>query len=333
MEEKLMFKERLSPVTKVQAVQSIVPRIYIHTDALTKMQVFVEECSDEIGWLGSAQRQGRNIFLQDVFLFDQEVHQTTTEITPEGLMEFGERILNEPDGVDVWNSIKVWGHSHVNMAVTPSSQDNDQMKTFAESGHDWFIRLIANKKGDMKMDLYDYEHGILFEDLPWEEISTHEEDEVKRQIDELYALLDAQKSVRHKRIKEPVVAEMKEKVRKKNYTAHRSVWNQQTRQWETPSGQTNSLNGTTTPTTTVTTIDKKKEEEKETKEKKFDLINRESDVLIYFSEDELYLLGTYTTYQDFVDEIKDYGYEDFTDSDLRVIRNVAQRLLYDDAVL
>lgn len=104
--------------TKVEVIKECIPNVYIDTVTLAKMKIFIDECNDEIGWLGTAYKVGNDIVINDVLLFKQEVHSTTTEITPEGLSEFGEEILSQEDGVDLWNSIKVWGHSHANMSVS-----------------------------------------------------------------------------------------------------------------------------------------------------------------------------------------------------------------------
>lgn len=212
-----MFKERANPRTSVEVVKEFIPRIGITGEALTKMSIYVKECSDEIGWLGTAYKNVENntIFIDDVYLFDQDVHGATTEITPEGLSQFAEELLSQGDaGIEIWNNLKMWGHSHVNMDVFPSGQDNSQMKTFKEGGHDWFIRLICNKKGEMKLDLYDYETGVVYTDLPWVEIPSEEEREITRRIDELYALLDAQAKKRLDTYQGVIKEEMKQKVRK-----------------------------------------------------------------------------------------------------------------------
>ena len=103
-----------------------------------------------------------------MFLFRQEVHATTTEITTEGLNEFAMDLLYEENGVEIWNNMKVWGHSHVNMTTSPSGQDDKQIEVFAENAEDFFIRIIANKSGDFRIDLYDFTTGVIYEKLPYE---------------------------------------------------------------------------------------------------------------------------------------------------------------------
>ena len=180
-----MFKQDTSKPS-VKVLERFMPLVIISKEALIKMQLYVEGCSNEIGWLGTAIKNNDNIFfIDDVFLFEQDVHSTTTEITPEGLTAFAEELLQQPNGVEIWNNIKVWGHSHVNMSTFPSTQDDKQMETFSEGGHPWFLRIIANKKGDITIDLYDYEHGIIYSNLPWWEEVSDAEREIEKQITEL----------------------------------------------------------------------------------------------------------------------------------------------------
>ena len=55
------------------------------------------------------------------------------------------------------------GHSHVNMGVGPSGQDDSMILEFKT--RDFFIRGIFNKKGDIKMDIYDFKNNIKYLDV------------------------------------------------------------------------------------------------------------------------------------------------------------------------
>ncbi len=211
------FKQS-STKTTVQVLDEFIPIVIISKDALAKMQLYCDICDTEIGWLGTATWEDDfTIYIDNVFLFKQDVHFTTTEISPEGLAEFAEELLQQDDGLDIWNNVRVWGHSHVNMSVTPSSQDNDQMVTFAEGGHDWFIRIIANKKGDIAIDLYNYAQGIIYHNLPWWEEQSQEELEVIAKINELQAYLNSINANHIDIYKEPITKEIKNKVTQKQY--------------------------------------------------------------------------------------------------------------------
>lgn len=223
------FTERPNTNPTLKVRHTHVPKVFISNTALRKMSVYVDEApgQDEIGWLGTAYREGNEFLINDVFLFRQEVHGTTTEITPEGLAEFAEELLQQPNGVEIWNNLKMWGHSHVNMGITPSGQDNSQMEAFSNVGHDFFIRLICNKKGEMGIDVYLYEEGLEFHNAPWETY-IEEEDEVAVQFDEQITALEERmeelqehfrqyKQSKIDAIKEPIKAEIKEKVTKLVY--------------------------------------------------------------------------------------------------------------------
>lgn len=164
-----MFKERKSAKTTIDTITTS-PKVYIAPLALMKMKYYVQLSNKEIGWLGEAYKdeQSNYIYIKDVMLFKQEVHMTTCEITPEGLSDFAKELLQLENGMNIWNNLTVWGHSHVNMDVSPSSQDHDQMKVFKDGGHKWFLRIIANKSGELEITLFDYELNLIFTNLSWE---------------------------------------------------------------------------------------------------------------------------------------------------------------------
>lgn len=192
-----MFKPRPNANTKIETIFEET-KVYITTNAYAKMTHIVNMCNKEVGWLGTAEwvKDNNLIVISDILLFNQEVSRTTCEITPEGLAKFAEEILQQENGIEIWNSIKLWGHSHVNMGVSPSGQDDSQMKVFADH-NDWFLRIIANKSGELKIDLYDYESNLSYLDLKWELF-----------IPELIAS------------KEFIESEIKEKVKEKTYSCN-----------------------------------------------------------------------------------------------------------------
>ena len=65
-------------------------RLYFLKKAYDKMRLYVELCQDEIGWLGYVEKlqDGQGYMVTDVFLVDQEVHATTTELSPTAIIDF-----------------------------------------------------------------------------------------------------------------------------------------------------------------------------------------------------------------------------------------------------
>lgn len=223
------FNERNKPQTTLKVRENRVPSVYISETALNKMAIYVDEApgQDEIGWLGTAYRENNEFFIEDVFLFKQEVHGTTTEITTEGLNDFAQELLMLPNGVDIWNNIKMWGHSHVNMGISPSGQDNSQMEAFSNIGHDFFIRLICNKKGELAVDVYLYDEGLEFHNAPWviqheaedtvADLIYSEMDELETKLVELKNELNKHQEAKVDAIKAPIKAEIAQKVSKLVY--------------------------------------------------------------------------------------------------------------------
>jgi len=245
------FKESKTKAT-VKVLERCMPEIMINADAVDKMQLYVANSTDEVGWLGTAYKQGNVIKIVDMYLFDQEVHSTTTEITPEGLSTFGEAILANPNGMEIWNNLKVWGHSHVNMPTGPSGQDDNQMEFFATTGHDWFVRIIANKSGSLRVDLYDYEHGIIWSDLPWDEVISPDEEKITQAIFDLELQLETYQKNRLAHYETAIKTELLLKVKKKQQLPLTTIPKTLTKGTNVGNHQHNKQSGTTSTTVTQT---------------------------------------------------------------------------------
>ena len=149
------------------------PKIVLSELAHDKAVHYVDIAAEEVGWLGTVAALGGGRYLiKDLWLFDQQVHGATTRIGSDGLAAFMEEHRNTPEGDDIWENTRFWGHSHHNMGVSPSTRDDDQMEEFRSCGQDYFIRGIFNKHGKIKFDFFDFEHGVVFEDVPWEKLDT-----------------------------------------------------------------------------------------------------------------------------------------------------------------
>ena len=188
------------------------PMVLFSSDAILKMKLYTKEVNDEVGWLGTVNKIGNNYYVSDVFLFEQDVHGTTTEITPEGLTTFAEEILQEEDGVEKWNNMKLWGHSHVNMGVFASSQDDKQIKEL-KANTDFFIRVIMNKKDEIKIDIID--DDVVVENADFAEINNQDVTNLLKLIEEAKAQIEEIKLKREEELAVEVKKEVKEKVREK----------------------------------------------------------------------------------------------------------------------
>lgn len=176
----MLFKNNGTPSAKI-----VYPKVKFTLEAFSKMYTAInaEHILDdlEIGWMGTVERDGNDFKVTDIFVPEQDVHATTTEITPEGLDKLINKLLDE-DRFDCINNMKLWGHSHVNMGVTPSYQDKITAQELSTKDG-FFIRLIANKKNMIKIDLWDYDKGIEYENLDMEVMmNVIQNEEVQNQI-------------------------------------------------------------------------------------------------------------------------------------------------------
>lgn len=212
---------------KVKLIKGYTPNLIIDKLAFDKMLEYIHQSKLEIGWLGCAERNEKGFYISDVFLFKQEVHSTTTEITTEGLSEFSMELLSQEDGIERWNNMRVWGHSHVDMSTSPSSQDEKQMDLFLENPNEFFIRIIGNKKEHFKIDIWDFETGIIYEDMDYEvdydEETLNQIDIINKQIkfltDRVNSLINPDDIT-----KKSIENEIKSKVTEKKYVYNTQDW-------------------------------------------------------------------------------------------------------------
>jgi len=166
---KIFYPHSFKP--EVEFLGNDFPWIITSNLAYEKMWHYVDIADEEISWLGSVEEietSGQSdYFIKDVFLLRQENGAASTEITEQGLVDLVQELLKLPNGNKLYQEIRFWGHSHVNMETQPSSQDERQMELFEQSGHQFFIRAILNKRGKISFTLYRYDCGIKITDVPW----------------------------------------------------------------------------------------------------------------------------------------------------------------------
>lgn len=137
--------------------------LYFTEIAYIKMLALVREFDKEVAWHGIVERSGgeQNAYIvQDILVYPQEVTGATVETDQERYQTW----LYDFDD-DVFNKIRMQGHSHVNMSTSPSGVDTAFYDGILNQlGDDTFyIFLIWNKKGDKTIKIYDLVLNVLFE--------------------------------------------------------------------------------------------------------------------------------------------------------------------------
>ena len=149
------------------------PIIEFTQEAWRKIKYVIDKCSQEVGWLGSVQKiedTAKNPYhfrITDIWVPQQEVNGGTCEIKPAGrdalLQELFDSAATPKEGMDLTNSIRYWGHSHVNMGVFASGQDDAQILEMRACP--WYIRGIHNKKGEINLALYVFSENVVYRDI------------------------------------------------------------------------------------------------------------------------------------------------------------------------
>lgn len=138
--------------------------IYFTEIAWLKMQTLIREFDKEVAWHGVTVR-GEDPEKDEYFITDIIVYpQTVTGVTVTTDQEEYEHWLDGLDN-DVFNNLRMQGHSHVNMGTTPSGVDNNLYESILGQLKStmFYIFMIWNKRGEKTIKLYDMAKNVLFE--------------------------------------------------------------------------------------------------------------------------------------------------------------------------
>jgi hypothetical protein len=159
------------------------PTVFYDVLVLEQIKHIVEKCPKEVGWWGLVEvMNDGNYLITDIYVPKQTVSGSETDISPEAMGELAMQIINE--GKDP-AKLYYWGHSHVNMGVNPSGQDEAQVKAYLVDCP-IFIREIRNKSNNIKVDVYDVAKNVVFQcvDTKYYHLNTEMRDRLDRILEE-----------------------------------------------------------------------------------------------------------------------------------------------------
>ena len=150
-------------VTPLLPVTLRTPTVLYTPEVWAVIQLAVAECSKEVGWLGTVQvLESGDYLIDQVFIPEQFVTGAETDIDAQTMAALAQEIIAAGDDP---GRLMYWGHSHVNMGVSPSGQDETQIEAYL-ADQPVMIRGIYNKKGDAKVDVFDRNQGVVFQCVP-----------------------------------------------------------------------------------------------------------------------------------------------------------------------
>ena len=135
--------------------------VIFEPDAYMKMLTLINTFSDEVAWHGVVEREDDKTFvIKDILVYPQEVTGSTVTTDQERYQKW---LMYLED--DVFNNLRMQGHSHVNMGVTPSGVDtNFYDSILTQLPEDaYYIFMIYNKKMDYTVKVYDMRTNTLYE--------------------------------------------------------------------------------------------------------------------------------------------------------------------------
>lgn len=132
--------------------------------AWMKMQTLISGWDKEVGWYGTAEKVDHQTYrITDILLFPQYTSGTYIDDVKDDPLEITRWEQSLTD--EQYNSRRFFGHSHVNMGVSPSGTDTDMCRRFANScvaavDNRFCMTVIINKKAEMNWWLYDADTNI-----------------------------------------------------------------------------------------------------------------------------------------------------------------------------
>ena len=158
------FSDGKITFTKTLGIVNRKATVFFTELAWIKMQALIREFDKEVAWHGVAKRgedaSKDEYYITDILVYPQKV--TGAAVTTDQ-NRYQMWLYNHED--EVFNNIRMQGHSHVNMEVTPSGVDLSFYDRVLEQLEDnmFFIFMIWNKRGEKTIKIYDFNKNILFD--------------------------------------------------------------------------------------------------------------------------------------------------------------------------
>ncbi len=122
-------------------------QIRIRRVALAKLLLYADGCPVEIGGLGTVAWQGGDLLVSDLFILPQRVSASDTELEPDALFAFLERLARTDGDIA---TVRLWWHSHGDMDLLWSETD---CATIENLPGDFWVAILVNRKGELRCRL------------------------------------------------------------------------------------------------------------------------------------------------------------------------------------
>lgn len=126
--------------------------------ARAQIHALVELTDKEVGWRGVVERVGGGKYIiREILVYPQEATAATVNAT-DGL---GPWLMSQPD--EIFDNLRMQGHSHVNMGAHPSGVDEAFYDKMLSGLQDYYIFMIVNKRKELYARVYDVIDNVIYD--------------------------------------------------------------------------------------------------------------------------------------------------------------------------
>ncbi|MDD6837390.1 MAG: hypothetical protein PUF04_09620 [bacterium] len=185
MAQKIMLTEELrramvEEFTRQLADLRVTSQTFVYTQKLTgytehanliysgvawaKQRMLVEAVDKEIAWYGLMERREDadvpTYYVKDIVVYPQKTTATTVDVDDEIYPEW---YGNQPD--EFYTEMRLQGHSHVNMATSPSGTDREHWDELIKKvpADSFFVCIICNKKLEHFVNIFDFRRNTKYD--------------------------------------------------------------------------------------------------------------------------------------------------------------------------
>ena len=136
------------------------PKLYITPYAALRIDTLIRQTDKEIAWHGYVTRTNNIFTLNDIILFPQ-INSNATSTTDD--IEYANWVFEHMEDPNA-DSMRLHGHSHVKMGVTPSHTDRQYRNDLtANIRTGFYVFMIVNQLGAHNIEIYDFEEQLIYE--------------------------------------------------------------------------------------------------------------------------------------------------------------------------
>ena len=158
-----MYKKTTFSIDPAKSIKSTTrPVINFNALAYLKMLTLVDSCSTECAWHGvvEANEEHTRFDIVDILVYPQTISGSTVQTDELKYTEWKNALSD-----DIYNSLRMQGHSHVNFGATPSGVDTTLYENMLNvmNQNSYYIFMITNKKRSFWFEIHDLANNIIYE--------------------------------------------------------------------------------------------------------------------------------------------------------------------------